>query len=304
MTHLLLWAGFSLAILVLLAIEFAREERSPHEVSLREAALWSSLWISLSLIFNLFLWRAYGSGPAVEFFTGYLIEKSLSLDNLFVILLLFRYFAVETRYQKRVLLWGVLGALLLRAAMIAAGAALIQRFEWMLEVFGGFLLIAGFHMLLQKSHGPHPERNPALRLARRLLPVTSEYHGEHFFVREAGAWMATPLLLVLIAVEGADLIFALDSIPAIFGITRDPFIVFSSNACALLGLRSLYFLLAGLLPRLRYLVTGLACVLMFIGGKMLVARWLAISTPVSLAVVAGLLAITLAASLLKPLRRE
>lgn len=301
MAHFWLWAGFSLALLLLLAVEFAREERSPHEVSLREAAVWSTLWISLSLSFNLFLWHDLGSGPALEFFTGYLIEKSLSLDNLFVILLLFRYFAVEPRFQQRVLLWGVLGALLMRGAMIAAGAALIHRFEWMLEVFGAFLLFAGFHMLRQKSAGPHPERNPLLRLARRVLPITSDYHGKRFFVLEAGARMATPLLLVLIAVEAADLIFALDSIPAIFGITRDPFIVFSSNACALLGLRSLYFLLAGLLPRLRYLVTGLACVLMFIGAKMLVARWLAIATPVSLVVVAVILAVTLAASLLKPL---
>lgn len=304
MANPLLWGCFSTAILLLLAMEFARGERSPHEVSLREAALWSGFWIGLSLIFNLFLWRASGSGPALDFLAAYLIEKSLSLDNLLVILLLFRYFAVEARYQQRVLLWGVLGALLLRAAMIAVGAALLHRFEWMLEVFGAFLLFTGFHMLLRKSAAPHPERNPLLRLVRGLLPVTCEYRGRRFFVREAGTWMATPLLLVLIAIEVADLLFAADSIPAILGITRNPFIVFTSNACAVLGLRSLYFLLAGLLPRLSYLSAGLACVLMFIGAKMLVARWLAIGTLVSLAVVAAILAITLAASLLKPLRRE
>jgi tellurite resistance protein TerC len=292
-----LWTIFSAGILLLLAFELILEARRPVSVPLREAALWSFFWVFISLAFGAFLWWKNGSGSGLEFFTGYIVEKSLSLDNLFIFVILFRQFSVPAESQRHVLLWGVVGALLMRAALIGAGAALVAEFHWTLQIFGVFLLAAGVHMLLQKNPAPSPAHNPMLRLARRLFPVSESFHGKRFFVRGDKGLSATPLLLVLIAVETADLVFAVDSIPAVFGITHDPFIVFSSNACAVLGLRSLYFLLAGILPRLRYLTSGLSFVLLFIGVRMISLPWLTIPTHNSLIVIAVILTLTIIASL-------
>ncbi len=292
-----LWIGFNLFVLVMLALDLGVFHRRAHAVSLREAAVWSAVWVAVSLAFNLGLLHWYGQRAALEFFTGYLIEKSLSVDNLFVFVLLFRYFAVEPRYQHRVLLWGILGALVMRGAMIGLGVALISRFEWMLYLFGAFLVYAGANMMFQADEEVHPERNPAFRWARKFLPLTKTYEGQRMFVRTEGIWRATPLFLVLLVVETTDLAFALDSIPAVFAITRDAFIVFTSNIFAVLGLRAFYFLLAGVLPYFRYLSTGLSLVLMFIGAKMLVEHWVRLPTHISLAVVAAVLTVAVIASL-------
>jgi tellurite resistance protein TerC len=295
-----LWAGFNLAVLVLLALDLFVVHRRAHAMRLGEAALWSAIWIALSLGFNLLLWRWYGSVPALEFFTGYLVEKSLSLDNLFVFALLFHSFAVELRWQHRVLFWGVLGALLMRGALIGLGVALVEQFHWVLYLFGAFLIVAGGRMLARGAHAPQPQRNPALRLARRFLPIEAGYSGERFFVRREQGWRATPLLMVLLLVETADLLFALDSIPAVFAVTRNPFIVYSSNICALLGLRALYFLLASSLRYFRYLPAGLSLLLFFMGLKMLAEPWVKIPTLVALAVIALILAGAILASLWAP----
>ncbi len=293
-----LWIGFNAFVLLMLAIDLGVFHRRAHAISLGEAAAWSVAWVVVSLAFNLGLLHWYGHKVALEFFTGYLIEKSLSVDNLFVFVLLFRYFAVEPRFQHRVLFWGILGALLMRGAMIGAGVALIARFEWVLYLFGGFLVYAGAKMMFQKNEEVHPERNPVLRWARKLLPLTKQYEGQKLFVRSEGLWRATPLLLVLLVVETTDLAFAVDSIPAVFGVTRDPFIVYTSNVFAILGLRAFYFLLAGVLPYFRYLGAGLSLVLMFIGAKMLAEPWVRVSTHVALAVVGGVLAVAVFASVI------
>ena len=292
-----LWIGFNLFVLLMLALDLGVFHRRARAISLREAAAWSVVWVAVSLAFNLGLLHWYGRTPALEFFTGYLIEKSLSVDNLFVFVLLFRYFAVEPRHQHRVLFWGILGALLMRGAMIAVGVALIRRFEWVLYLFGAFLVYAGLKMILRKDEHVHPERNPILRWARKFLPMTKEYVGQKMFVRSEGVWRATPLFLVLVVVETTDLAFALDSIPAIFAITRDPFIVYTSNVFAILGLRAFYFLLAGVLPYFRYLGTGLSLVLIFIGAKMLGEHWLRVPTHIALAVVAAILSVAVIASI-------
>jgi tellurite resistance protein TerC len=292
-----LWAGFGAVVLGMLALDLGVFHRRAHAVALREAAIWSFVWVALSLLFNLGVWHWEGTGKALEFFTGYLIEKSLSVDNIFVFLVLFQYFGVEPRYQHRVLFWGILGALVMRGILIAAGVVLIARFHWILYVFGAFLVWAGVKMMFHKPEDVHPEKNPVFRWARRVLPVTHDYRGQKFFVREGGQWLATPMFLVLLVVETTDLAFALDSIPAIFGITHDPFIVFSSNVFAILGLRAMYFLLAGVMHYFRYLNFGLSAVLIFIGLKMLSGRWVEIPTWLSLAIVGGLLGGAVAASL-------
>jgi TerC family integral membrane protein len=293
-----LWIVFNLGVLVMLAVDLGVFQRRAHTPSLREAAAWSVVWVVLSLLFNYWILREHGSTPALEFFTGYLIEKSLSADNLFVFAVLFGYFAVEPRYQHRVLYWGVLGALVMRGTMIGLGVALIRRFEWVLYVFGAFVFYAGMRLLFHKGEQVHPERNPVFRVVRRFVPLTANYEGQRFMVRREGIWRATPLLLVLLVIETTDLMFALDSIPAVFAITRDPFIVYSSNVCAVLGLRAFFFLLAGLLPYFRYLDAGLSVVLMFIGVKMLGQHWFKIPTHIALAVVAGVLFLAILASLL------
>lgn len=292
------WTFFLLFVFFLLALDLGVFHRKAHAVSLREAAVWSCVWVAISLLFNLWIWREHGPTPAIEFFTGYLIEKSLSVDNIFVFLVLFRYFNVEPRYQHRVLFWGIFGALVMRGVMIAAGVALIARFHWVLYIFGAFLVWAGVKMMFHKAEDIHPEHNPVFRWARKFLPVTKDYHGQKFLLREGGGWRFTPMFLVLLVVETTDLAFAVDSIPAIFGITHDAFIIFSSNVCAILGLRAMYFLLAGVMPYFRYLNYGLSAVLIFIGLKMLGEKWVEVPTWLSLLIVGGLLTVAVVASLL------
>jgi tellurite resistance protein TerC len=264
----------------------------------REAITWTLVWVGLSLAFGLGVMHFSGEQRGLEFFTGYVIEKALSVDNLFLFLVIFRAFAVDEKIQHRILEWGILGALVMRGAMIAAGAGLIERFSWVLYVFGAFLVYAGLHMLFAKKAEMHPEENRISRFAKRYLRVRKEYAGSKFFVRDGGKLFATPLFVVLLIVEITDITMAVDSIPAIFGITRDPFIVYTSNVFAILGLRAMYFLLAGVLGRLRYLTAGLSFVLAFIGAKMIVEPWVHISVEISLTVVAGILLVALAASLL------
>jgi len=293
-----LWIEFNACILVALALDLGVFHRHARKISLREAAFWSALWIGISVAFGLAIFRGYGRQPALEFFTGYLIEKALSVDNLFVFLLVFRTFSVEESLQHRVLGWGLIGALVLRGAMVAVGATLLSHFSWVLYVFGGFLLYAGTHMLLGKGKELHPERTRLFLWAQRVIPLSSDERAEQLFVRQDGRWLATRLFLVLLVVELADVMFAVDSIPAVFGITRDPFIVYTSNVLAILGLRSLYFLLAGALPYFQFLGAGLSVILMFIGAKMLAENWIHVPTHISLLVVGGILAMAVAASVL------
>jgi tellurite resistance protein TerC len=302
------WAGFVLCILFFLALDLGVFHRESHVVKFKEALAWSVVWVTLSLLFAAALVFTRGRTEAVEFVTGYIIELSLSMDNVFVIALIFAYFRVPPQYQHRVLFWGILGALVMRGAMILAGAALIQRFQWTLYLFGAFIVFTGIKMLVTDEKEVHPEKNPVIRLARKIFPVADQLHGEKFFVRLDGRTMITTLALVLIMVETTDLIFALDSIPAIFAVTTKPFIVFTSNVFAILGLRSMYFVLAGAIEYFRYLKIGLSVVLVFIGAKMLLAPhgagetghlWFQVEIPIvtSLLVVAAILAIAIALSI-------
>jgi len=298
--HTSLWIIFSAGLLVLLIADLIAFGGKPRDISIREAAAWSALWIAISLAFCLWLWWHAGRAPAMEFLSGYLIEKSLSVDNLFIFVLIFQYFALRPAHQRRVLVWGIFGALALRGALIAAGAAFINRFSWSFYILGAFLIFASMHILFRKNipGGRSLEANRALRWLSKTLPVAKTNAGGTFFTRENARWVVTPLLLALITIEAADLLFAIDSIPAVFGVTRDPFIVFSSNACAVLGLRALYFVLAGWITRLRHLATGVAIVLLFIGLKMVAAHWIEISSGMSLAVIAFILTVAIGASLL------
>lgn len=289
MNELLASGIFTLFVLGLLMLDLGVFHRRAHRVSFREALLWSAFWIALSLAFNVGLYFWQGPQAALEFLTGYILEKSLSMDNLFVFALIFGYMAVPAEVQHRVLFWGVLGALLMRGGFIAAGVALISRFHWILYLFGVFLVISGVRFLLQKEHQVHPERNPILRLARKLFSVTEKYEGTSMFVRRNGRILATPLFLVLVMIETTDVVFAVDSIPAVFAVTQDPFIVYSSNVLAILGLRALYFVLTGALSRFRYLRTGLSLVLIFVGAKMLVASFYRLPIVVSLATILTIL---------------
>jgi tellurite resistance protein TerC len=300
----LLWLAFNVFVLGAVALDLGVVGRRLHKIGLREAALSSIAWVALSVLFGLGILHYSGHQPALEFFTGYLIEKALSVDNLFLFLVIFRTFAIDDRFQHRMLEWGILGALIMRAVMIAAGTELIERFSWIMYGFGAFLLYAGIHMVFAKKEKVRPDQNAIFRFANRHLRVTREYHGEHFFVRVAGKLFATPLFLVLLVVEITDVTLAVDSIPAVFGITRDPFIVYTSNVFAILGLRAMYFLLAGVLNRLRFLTVGLSFVLLFIGGKMIADPWLHVPDHISLAVVGGILLIALLASLLFPTKSE
>jgi tellurite resistance protein TerC len=298
-----LWIGFNVVVLFILALDLGVFNRHAHVITLREAGMWCTIWVTLSLSFNFWIWRAHGDTAGVEFLTAYLIEQSLSMDNIFVFLLIFRAFAIEPRFQHRVLFWGVLGAIVLRGTMIALGTVLIQRFHWVLYLFGFFLLYIGAHMLLRGHQDFHPERNPVLRWARKLFPVAETTTDERFFVTENGRRAITPLFLALIVVESSDLVFAVDSIPAVFGVTREPFLVYTSNICAILGLRSFYFLLSGALQLFRYLDDGVSAVLIFVGAKMLAEPWIHIPPLVSLFIVAGLLGTAMVASLIAA-RRE
>jgi tellurite resistance protein TerC len=298
----LLWGGFVAFVLAMLALDLGVFHRKEHTVRPREALLWSLAWISLALAFNAGVYHWFGPQRGLEFLTGYLIEKALSVDNLFVFLVLFSYFAVPAALQHRVLFWGILGALVMRALFIFAGTALLQSFHWVMYVFGAFLVFTGLRLLGHGGAEQHPERNPVLRLFRRVVPSVADYRGTRFWVKEGGRWLATPLLTVVVAVEATDIVFAVDSIPAVFAITTDPFIVFTSNIFAILGLRALYFLLAGMLGSFRFLKYGLGLVLAFVGVKMVLSGHVEIPIPVSLGVIAALLLLAVLASVLFPAR--
>lgn len=295
------WVGFGLFVLSMLALDMGLFHRRSHAVGFKEALGWTAFWVTLALLFNLGLWHFSGREKALEFLTGYLIEYSLSADNVFIFALIFSYFSVPPQWQHKVLFWGILGALVMRLAMIVVGTALVSQFTWLLYLFGVFLIVTGAKMACQKAEAIHPERNPLLRLMTRFIPMTAEFQGDQFTVRREGRWLATPLLAVLVCVEVSDVIFAVDSIPAIFGVTLDPFIVYTSNVFAILGLRSLYFVLARALHLFHYLKPALALVLVFIGAKMLLAHTsLKIDTLPALGVVAALLLVAILASLLFP----
>ncbi|HMO58264.1 MAG TPA: TerC family protein [Roseiflexaceae bacterium] len=317
MESIWLWVVFNLFVLAMLALDLGVFHRDAHEVSIKEAGIWSVVWISLALVFNtgiFFFWEQLVPGSdytsreaGLAFLTGYLIEKSLSIDNIFVFVLIFSYFAVPAKYQHRVLFWGILGALVMRGVMIGLGAALIKEFHWIIWIFGGFLIFTGIRMAFHKNEEIHPEQNPLIRLFRRFVPVTENYEGQRFFTRRNGVLMATPLFLVLLMVEFTDLIFAVDSIPAIFAVTNNAFIVYTSNVFAILGLRSLYFVLGGMVSKFHYLSLGLAFVLSFVGVKMLlpdVSQAISgtaykIPTEISLLVVITIIGIAIIASWLR-----
>jgi tellurite resistance protein TerC len=290
------WAAFNAAVLALLALDLGVFHRRAHAVSVREAALWTAMWVGLALAFNAAIFMTAGARPGVAFLTGYLIELSLSVDNIFVFVLLFAYFAVPPAYQHRVLFWGIVGVIVMRGALIAAGSVLVHELHWTSYLFGGALILSAARMATQRGHHGDPSANPAVRVIRRFLPVTEGFDGTKFFVRRNGLLMATPLMVVLAAVETTDLIFAIDSIPAIFAITDDPFIVYTSNLCAVMGLRSMYFLLAGVVEKFHYLQQGLAVILAFVGSKMLLAGVYEIPVEVSLLVIGIVLAVAVAAS--------
>lgn len=304
-----LWVGFNLFVLAMLALDLGVFHRKSHTVSSKEALTWSIVWITLSLAFNAviyFFWDRMVPGSsytnqeaALAFLTGYLIEKSLSVDNIFVFILIFTFFGVPGKYQHRVLFWGILGALVMRGILIAVGAALLEEFHWIIYVFGAFLIFTGIRMALKHDENVEPDKNPVVKFFRRFMPVTENFEEDKFFVRRAGQLMATPLFLILLVVESTDLIFAVDSIPAIFAVTQDPFIVYTSNVCAILGLRALYFLLADVMDKFEYLKYGLAAVLTFVGIKMVIVDFYKIPVGVSLGVVAGILTISILASLWK-----
>jgi len=294
------WGFFFALILGMLALDLGVLNRKEHRVGLREALLWSVVWTIVALLFNLWIYYRFGARIGLEFLTGYIIERSLSFDNIFVFVVLFNYFAVPAEHQHRVLFWGILGALVSRGVFIAMGTALLARFAWLIFVFGGFLVYTGIKILIEKETEVHPEKNPVLKLFQRFVPLTSRYHGKRFFVRDDGRLKATPLMLVLVVVEATDVVFAVDSIPAVFGVTRNAFIIFTSNIFAILGLRALYFLLAGLMHKFQYLSYGLGLVLIFVGAKMLLHDWVDIPIEVSLGIVLGLLAAAIVLSLLRP----
>ncbi|TMC23689.1 MAG: TerC family protein [Chloroflexi bacterium] len=301
--NLWLWVGFNLFVLAMLALDLGVFHRQAHDISIKEALLWSVLWIGLAMVFNAGLYFFSGPELALQFFTGYLIEKSLSVDNIFVFVLLFTSFQVPSAAQHRILFWGVLGAIVMRGILIALGTVLLATFHWVMYLFGGFLIVTGLRMAFHKDAEVHPEKNPLLKLVRRILPVTDDYDGQRFVVRKSGQLLVTPLLLVLVAVETTDLIFALDSIPAIFAVTADPFIVYTSNVFAILGLRSLYFVFADAIGKFYYLKLGLAVILCFVGARMVLADSYHIPTPLALIVIAVILAAALVASVMRA-RRE
>jgi tellurite resistance protein TerC len=303
--EVLLWIGFIVGVLCLLALDLIIFNRRPHEIKIKESLLWSAFWIALSLIFNVGVYYFLGRDYALQFFTGYLIEKSLSVDNLFVFLLIFSYFKVPAQYQHKVLFWGIIGALVMRGALIIVGVSLIRQFHWILYFFGLFLVFTGAKMAFQKGNEEiHPERNIVVRFFRKFFKVTPGYHREKFFVKTENGYFATLLLVVLIVIETTDLAFATDSIPAVFAISQDPFIVFTSNVFAILGLRSLYFALAGLMDLFYYLRVGLSIVLSFIGVKMLLMDVFPVHIGIALGVVALVLTISVAASIVRSKRQK
>ncbi len=304
MSQIWLWVIFNLFVVLMLALDLGVFHRKAHVISIRESLIWSVIWVIVALVFNLGLYLVRGSGPGLEFLTGYLIERSLSIDNIFVFLLVFSYFRVPGAFQYRVLFYGIIGALIMRAVFIAAGVTLIQTFHWIIYVFGAFLILTGIKMALEKDKEVHPEKNPVLRLFRRFAPVTEQYEGTHFFVRRNGTLIATPLFLVLLVIETTDVVFATDSIPAILAVTQDPFIVYSSNVFAILGLRAMYFALAGIMEMFHHLHYGLSAVLAFVGAKMLLSDVFHIPIHVALGVIAAILIVSVIASVMFPKQKQ
>jgi tellurite resistance protein TerC len=296
----LLWAGFNVFVLGMLALDLGVFHRKSHTVTVREALTWTGVWVTLSLFFNLFIYYYFGEEKAVEFFTGYLIEKSLSVDNIFVIIMIFSYFQVPQEYQHKVLFWGILGALVMRVIFIFSGIELIHRFHWLVYIFGGFLVFTGIRMITSGDDKIEPEKNPIIKLARRMFSVTPTFEGDQFFTKHEGKTWVTPLFLVVILIEVTDLIFAVDSIPAILSISEDPFIVYTSNVFAILGLRSLYFALSGIEKYFHYLKFGLSAILIFVGVKMCIVDFYKIPVSISLIVIVFVLAIAMLASVLFP----
>ena len=292
-----LWIGFIIFVLVMLFLDLKVFHRKSEKVSVRNALVWSAIWIAMALAFGVGIYLLWGHETGLQYFTGYLIEKSLSVDNLFVFLMVFSYFCVKEEYQHRVLFWGVLGAIVMRAAFIFAGIGLLNVLGWVIYIFGAFLVYTGLRMAFKKGGRVEAEHNPVLRLVRRIFPVTKDYHEEKFFIAENGIRKATPLLLVLVLIETTDIVFALDSVPAVLSVTKDSFIVFSSNIFAIMGLRSLYFALCGVLQKLRYLHYGLAAVLVFLGVKMLIGEFVEIPILLSLGIIAVILVVAVTASL-------
>jgi tellurite resistance protein TerC len=301
-TNIWFWVGFVGFVLAMLSLDLGVFHRTPHEVRPKEAAIWTGVWVALAMLFALGLFAIYGHRVSLTFLTGYVIEESLSVDNIFVIVLIFDYFRVPRICQHRVLFYGILGALVMRGLFIGLGAMLIAQFHWILYIFGAMLVITGIRMAFRGDEEFNGEENPVVRFVRRFIPISKDFQGKHFFTVEAGQRVATPLLLVLVLVEFTDLIFAIDSIPAIFGVTQDPFIVFTSNIFAILGLRSLYFLLAAVVDRFYLLKYGLALILTFVGAKMLGERFFEIDIVLSLAIILGILAAAIIASVIWPRR--
>ena len=299
---LTVWLGFSAIVIILMALDLGVFNRKSHVLSFKEAAAWSAGWVSLALLFGLFLLHREGTQHALEYYTGYIIELSLSVDNLFVFILVFQYFGVPAELQPRVLKWGIIGAVIMRFIMIVLGALLLEQFEWVIYIFGAIVIYTGVRMMNAGETRIEPEKNPVVRLAERILPFTSSYQGQRFFWHNKGKLLGTPLLLVLIVIETTDLVFAVDSIPAIFAITRDPFIVYTSNVFAILGLRSLFFILAGALDKFEYLKPGVAAILIFVGIKMVLARWVHLPILLSLGIIVGTLTLAVLLSIRKAKR--
>ncbi|KAB2879103.1 TerC family protein [bacterium] len=293
------WVLFNVFVLAMLALDLGVFHRKSHEVKMKEALTWSAVWICLALVFNVLIYFWMGEKKALEFLTGYVIEKSLSVDNIFIFIMVFTYFHVPALYQHKILFWGILGALIMRAIFIFAGVALIAKFHWTVYVFGLFLIITGIKMALQKDKKIEPDKNPAIRLFRRYFPVTDAYDGSKFLTRVDGKLLATPMMIVLIVIETTDLIFAVDSIPAILAITTDPFIVYTSNVFAILGLRALYFALAGIMQLFHYLAYGLSAVLIFVGAKMMLVDVYKIPIEISLLVIVLILTVAIVASVMR-----
>lgn len=292
------WIGFNAFVLIMLALDLGVFHKKTHEVKVKEALIWTAVWIALAMVFNAGIFHFFGKEKGVEFLTGYVIEKSLSVDNIFVFIMVFSYFQIPTKYQHKVLFWGVLGALVMRAIFIFAGVALISKFHWIIYIFGGFLIFTGFKMLLQEDKPIEPEKNPLIKLVRKILPVSNELHGDKFIIKQGAKTIATPLLLVLVLIEFTDLIFAVDSIPAILAISKDPFIVYTSNVFAIMGLRSLYFALSGITQYFVYLKYGLAAILIFVGTKMSIVDFYKVPVLLSLLIIVTILAISVIASLM------
>jgi len=302
--QVVLWGAFAVTIIFMMLLDLGVLNRRAHEVSMKEALLSCALWISLALVFNAGVWYFYGSEKAMLFLTGYLVEESLSVDNLFVFLLIFSYFNVSKKYQHKVLFWGILGAVVMRGLFIAAGVTLIHRFHWVIYIFGAFLVFTGFKLLQEREKDIHPERNPVIKLLRRFMPVTDRYYEDRFFIKSGKQILATPLFIVLLVVETTDIVFAVDSIPAILSITTDPLIVYTSNIFAILGLRALFFALAGFMQMFRYLNYGLSAILVFIGVKMLIVDLYKIPTAMALGVIAGVLTVSVLVSVLRPAKAQ